>query len=57
MTNADKIRRMSDTELAQFLEFVRKNPSEKQVWTVSGYQGKNSFGEWIEWLQKKNGGR
>ena len=54
MTNADMIRRMSDTELALFLELVRKNPSEKHVWKVTGFQGKDSFGDWIEWLQKQN---
>lgn len=43
MTNADKIRRMSDEDLAEFIKMICGNAR----------AGNYPDGEWLEWLRKE----
>lgn len=49
MTNADKIRNMSDEELAWFLCKVKAD----YQWVNQEYPNEENGGEWEEWLQKE----
>ena len=57
-TNADRIRNMSDEELAGFLKEVK----EDYQWANTDYPDCEDCGEWLNWLQseaemEKNDGR
>lgn len=49
MTNADRIRRMTDEELAGFLKEVK----EDYQWANPDYPDCEDYGEWLEWLQSE----
>ena len=48
-TNADRIRSMTDEELAGFLKEVK----EDYQWANPDYPGCDDCGEWLEWLQSE----
>lgn len=48
-TNGDKIRRMTDEELALFLCKVKAD----YQWVDQEYPNEENGGEWEEWLQKE----
>lgn len=47
MTNADRIRAMSDEELAEFLCKVKSD----YQWLEHEFPSEEEHGEWEEWLQ------
>lgn len=49
MTNADRIRSMTDEELASFLKEVK----EDYQWTNPDYPDCDDCGEWLEWIQSE----
>lgn len=49
MTNADRIRNMTDEELARFLKEVK----EDYQWANPDYPDCEDYGEWLEWLQSE----
>lgn len=49
MTNADRIREMTDEELADFLCSVKSD----YQWINQDYPSEEEAGEWIEWLQSE----
>lgn len=49
MTNADRIRSMTDEELAGFLKEVK----EDYQWANPDYPDCEDYGEWLEWLQSE----
>lgn len=49
MTNADRIRNMTDEELAWFLCKVKAD----YQWVDQEYPNEENGGEWEEWLQKE----
>lgn len=51
-TNAERIRSMSDEELAEFL----RNVKEDYQWANPDYPGEDDFGAWVEWLQSESEG-
>lgn len=51
-TNAERIRSMSDDELAEFL----RNVKEDYQWSNPDYPGEDDFGAWVEWLQSETEG-
>lgn len=50
-TNADRIRSMTDDELAEFLKEVK----EDYQWANPDYPDCDDCGEWLEWLQSEAG--
>ena len=48
-TNAERIRSMSDEELAEFL----RNVKEDYQWANPDYPGEDDFGAWVKWLQSE----
>lgn len=48
-TNADRIRSMTDEELAGFLKEVK----EDYQWANPDYPDCEDYGEWLEWLQSE----
>lgn len=48
-TNADRIRTMTDEELAEFLKDVK----EDYQWKNPDYPSEDDFGAWVEWLQSE----
>ena len=48
-TNADRIRSMSDEELAEFLCKVKSD----YQWTNPDYPSEDDSGAWVEWLQSE----
>lgn len=50
-TNADRIRNMTDEELAEFLKEVK----EDYQWANPDYPDCDDCGEWLEWLQSEAG--
>ena len=48
-TNADRIRAMSDEELAEFLKDVKAD----YQWTNPDYPSEDDSGAWVEWLQSE----
>lgn len=48
-TNADRIRNMSDEELAEFLKEVKGD----YQWANPDYPDCEDCGEWLEWLQSE----
>lgn len=50
-TNADRIRNMTDDELAEFLKEVK----EDYQWANPDYPDCDDCGEWLEWLQSEAG--
>lgn len=48
-TNADRIRAMSDEELAEFLCKVKSD----YQWADSEFPSEEECGEWVEWLQSE----
>ena len=49
MTNADKIRSMSNEELAEFLCKVKSD----YQWADHEFPSEEEYGEWVEWLQQE----
>ena len=49
MTNADRIRAMSDEELAEFLCEVKSD----YQWVDHEFPSEEECGEWEEWLKKE----
>lgn len=49
MTNADRIRSMTDEELASFLKEVK----EDYQWANPDYPDCDDCGKWLEWLQSE----
>lgn len=49
MTNADRIRSMTDEELAEFLKEVK----EDYQWANPDYPDCEDCGEWLNWLQSE----
>lgn len=49
MTNADRIRAMSDEELAEFLCKVKSD----YQWLEHEFPSEEEHGEWEEWLQSE----
>lgn len=55
MTNGDAIRSMSDAELAQFLELVKKGGGGPDlVWKVRGFCYWRTWDEWYSWLKRSS---
>ena len=48
-TNADRIRNMSDEELAEFLCKVKSD----YQWMDHEFPSEEECGEWVEWLQSE----
>lgn len=48
-TNADRIRSMSDEELAELLKHVKSD----YQWSNPDYPSEDDFGAWVEWLQEE----
>lgn len=48
-TSADRIRAMSDEELAEFLKDVKND----YQWSIPDYPSEDDFDEWVEWLQSE----
>lgn len=48
-TNAERIRSMSDEELAEFLKDVKAD----YQWTNPDYPSEDDSGAWVEWLQSE----
>ena len=48
-TNADRIRNMSDEELAEFLCKVKSD----YQWADHEFPSEEECGEWVEWLQSE----
>lgn len=49
MTNADRIRSMSDEELGELLKRVKAD----YQWMNPEYPSEEDYGEWINWLQQE----
>ena len=49
ITNADRIRSMSDEELAEFLCKVKSD----YQWADHEFPSEEECGEWVEWLQSE----
>lgn len=49
-TNADRIRSMTDDELAEFLKEVK----EDYQWANPDYPDCDDCGEWLEWLKSES---
>lgn len=49
MTNADRIREMSDAELAVFLCEVKAD----YQWADHDFPGEDEAGDWTEWLRQE----
>ena len=49
-TNADRIRNMTDEELAEFLKEVK----EDYQWANPDYPDCDDCGEWLEWLKSES---
>lgn len=48
-TNAERIRSMSDEELASLLKYVKTD----YQWSNPDYPSEDDFGAWLEWLQSE----
>lgn len=48
-TNADRIRSMSDEELAEFLCKVKAD----YQWLEHEFPSEEDYGDWVEWLQSE----
>lgn len=49
MTNADRIRSMSDEELADFLCKVKSD----YQWKDAEFPSEDASGDWVEWLESE----